>query len=36
MAVLIVGGGEGSTFAAPVAGDILNAYFKGKAKTGGP
>jgi hypothetical protein len=36
VAVLIVGGGEGTTFAAPAAGDILNAYFNGKAKTGGP
>ncbi len=34
VAVLIVGGGEGTTFAAPAANDILNAYFKlqGQAK----
>ncbi|MCA1668990.1 MAG: hypothetical protein LC793_16675 [Thermomicrobia bacterium] len=31
VAVLIVGGGEGTTFAAPAANDILNAYFKGRA-----
>ena len=30
VAVLIVGGGEGTTFAAPAANDILNAYFKGR------
>jgi penicillin-binding protein 2 len=30
VAVLIVGGGEGATFATPVANDILNAYFKAK------
>jgi penicillin-binding protein 2 len=36
VAVLIVGGGEGTTFSAPAAGDILNAYFNGKAKAGGP
>jgi penicillin-binding protein 2 len=36
VAVLIVGGGEGTTFAAPVAGEILNAYFNGKARAGGP
>ncbi len=30
VAVLIVGGGEGSTWAAPVANDILNAYFNRK------
>ncbi len=36
VAVLIVGGGEGATFAAPAANDILNAYFNGKAKAGGP
>ncbi len=33
VAVLIVGGGEGTTFAAPAANDILNAYFKGQGKT---
>lgn len=31
VAVLIVGGGEGTTFAAPAANDILNAYFQGRA-----
>ncbi len=34
VAVLIVGGGEGSTFAAPATNDILNAYFKPPPKTG--
>ncbi len=32
VAVLIVGGGEGTTFAAPAANDILKAYFKGQGK----
>lgn len=31
VAVVIVGGGEGSTFATPVANDILKAYFNKKA-----
>ena len=31
VAVLIHGGGEGTTFAAPAANDILNAYFTGRA-----
>jgi penicillin-binding protein 2 len=33
VAVLIAGGGEGATFAAPAANDILNAYFKAKGGT---
>lgn len=36
VAVLLVGGGEGGTFAAPVANDILKAYFSQKAKAGQP
>jgi cell division protein FtsI/penicillin-binding protein 2 len=32
VAVLIHGGGEGTTFAAPAANDILNAYFTGEQR----